>query len=214
MDYLFCSSIRDAGVSTFVISYDIACQWHKHLFDRMGDFPRDIQFNAKGKTVVFLVPKFHLLAHIEECQVQFSFNLMKNVGRTDREAPERGWDHVNQAARAFKEMGPGTRRDAMDNLFNDRNWKKVVGMGMFVFFAQDTVAWHHLAGNTLLRKMTVAITKSALRAADHAKFEEVFPAQYITEWTVVVEQWEKDKSATNPFVIYSKGKWSHEQNIR
>jgi len=38
-----------------------------------------------------LVPKFHLPAYVEECNLQFSFNLTKGVGRTDSEAPERGW---------------------------------------------------------------------------------------------------------------------------
>jgi hypothetical protein len=45
----------------------------------MQIFPKDIQFKKDEKNVVFLVPKFHLPAHIEECNIQFSFNLTRFV---------------------------------------------------------------------------------------------------------------------------------------
>ncbi|KAF8198417.1 hypothetical protein BJ912DRAFT_1020430 [Pholiota molesta] len=45
--------------------------------------------------------KFHLPAHIAECNLNFSFNLTKHVGRTDGEAPEQGaslWKKLVTAA--------------------------------------------------------------------------------------------------------------------
>jgi len=93
------------------------------------EFPHEFKFDGEDMTIIFLVPKFHLPAHIEDCQVQFSFNYTPHVGRTDGEAPERGWDKISGASSALKEMGPGSRRDAIDDLLNDCNWEKIVGMG-------------------------------------------------------------------------------------
>lgn len=129
MDYLFFSSLRDSKIKILVVSYDIACQWHKNLWTRMMELPHHFQFVAGQRAVVFCVPKFHLPAHILACQVSFSFNYTKHVGRTDGEAPERGWGDINSAAGMTQEMGPGSRRDTLDCFLGDRNWKKVTRMG-------------------------------------------------------------------------------------
>jgi len=113
-----------------VISYDIACQWHKNLWERMQIFAPEEALSSSVRSVLFLVPKFHLPAHVEACNLQFSFNLTKGVGRTDGEAPERGWANINPAAQSTKEMGPGTRRDTLDDHFGDWNWKKTIKLGM------------------------------------------------------------------------------------
>ncbi|KAG2028955.1 hypothetical protein BDR03DRAFT_882220 [Suillus americanus] len=117
------------GVHVLNISYDIACQWNKNLWSRMSAFPHKYHINHDEKVITFLVPKFHLPAHIACCQTRFSFNFIKGVGRTDGEAPERGWADINPLATSTCEMGPGSRRDTIDDHFNDWNWKKVCAMG-------------------------------------------------------------------------------------
>lgn len=79
--------------------------------------------------MTFLVPKFHLPAHIEACNLKYSFHLTPDVGQTDGEAPERGWADANPLARSTKEMGPGSRRDTLDDHFNDWNHKKIIALG-------------------------------------------------------------------------------------
>src|SRR5262245_29351100 len=107
MDYLVLSSLKnESSLQQLVISYDIACQWHKNFWCRMEMYPRHLAFDHHRFAITFLVPKFHLPAHIEDCQTSFSFNLTKSVGRTDGEAPERGWADINQIASSTKEMGP------------------------------------------------------------------------------------------------------------
>ncbi|KAG1787941.1 uncharacterized protein HD556DRAFT_1538926 [Suillus plorans] len=81
-----------------------------------------------SKAINFFVPKFHLPAHIEKCQTTFSFNFKRGVGCTDGEALERGWANINPVASSTKEMGPGARRDMLDDFFGDWNWKKIVGL--------------------------------------------------------------------------------------
>jgi hypothetical protein len=129
MDYLFFSSLSGALVLLIIVSYDIACQWHKNLWKRMATYPHSMHFGPDGHYFVFLVPKFHLPAHVDKCQTSFSFNLTPGVGRTDGEAPERGWANINRVSSSTKEMGPGCRRDTLDDHFGDWNWKKVIGLG-------------------------------------------------------------------------------------
>ncbi len=94
----------------------------------------------RGQLVIaFLVPKFHLPAHVEACHNAFSFNLTKNVGHTDGEAPERGWSDINAAAGSTREMGPGSRRDTLDDHLGDWNWKKTVNLSMCAI-ALDTAS--------------------------------------------------------------------------
>lgn len=135
MDYLFFSSLENTPLRWLVVSYDIACQWHKNIWDRMRIFPHERQILHGMECIKFLVPKFHLPAHIEACNIAFSFNLTKGVGRTDGEAPERGWADANRLAGSTKEMGPGSRRDTIDDHFNDWNWKKIIALGTLSAFA-------------------------------------------------------------------------------
>jgi hypothetical protein len=78
----------------------------------------------------FLIPKFHLLAHVMKCQTAFSFNFNRGVSRTEGESLERRWSDANNAAGSTLEMGPGHCRDVMDDHFGDSNWKKTTKMGL------------------------------------------------------------------------------------
>lgn len=124
------------------ISYDIACQWHIKLAERTGIYPPNVFSNAAEHDLTFLVPKFHLPAHIQACQLMFSHNLIPRVGRTDGEAPERGWAKTNRLSYSTREMGPGSRRDTMDDEFGDMNWVKYVDLGEYG-------EWFHMSPSTL-----------------------------------------------------------------
>ncbi|KAJ7696400.1 hypothetical protein B0H14DRAFT_2418480 [Mycena olivaceomarginata] len=76
----------------------------------------------------FLIPRFHLPAHIKACNVLFSFHLMRYVGMTDKEAPKRGWALLNPLASMTTEMGSGNRWDTINDAFNDMNHKKIIEM--------------------------------------------------------------------------------------
>jgi hypothetical protein len=134
MDYMFFMSLAGVFLWRLFVSYDIACQWYKNLWERMRIFDPNVQFKQDEKHVVFLVPKFHLPAHIEQCNIDFSFNLTPGVGRTDGEAPERGWADANRLSNSTRVSGPGARRDTLDAHFQYSNWKKIVKLGTWVSF--------------------------------------------------------------------------------
>ncbi|KAG0692573.1 hypothetical protein DFH29DRAFT_1008433 [Suillus ampliporus] len=133
MDFLIFSMLtHSSDLAVFNISYNIACQWSKHLWTRMSHYPSKLHFSPGGKTITFLVPKFHLPAHIPACQTTFLFNLIKGMARTDGEAPERAWSNINPVATSTREMGPGSRQDTLDDHFSDWNWRKVCNFGPFL----------------------------------------------------------------------------------
>lgn len=129
MDYLFFSSTSQQDYVQLVMSYDIVCQWSINLWKRMKNMPSDIQINREGKFFTFLVPKFHLPAHVEKCLTAYSFNLTRGVGRTDGEAIERGWANINALAASAKQMGPASYRETIDDHFGDWNYQRILGLG-------------------------------------------------------------------------------------
>ncbi|KAF8065132.1 hypothetical protein FPV67DRAFT_1419442 [Lyophyllum atratum] len=191
MDYLFFSSLRDTNIQTIVVSYDIVCQWHKKLRERMLSYPHEIHLSGSVKYMSFLVPKFHLPAHIEDCNILYSFNLVKGVGRTDGEAPERGWANINPIAQSTKEMGPGARRDTLDDHFNDWNWKKVIQFG-----------------SRLLTKLKEAAPARVEYATALRDLENSIPPQVFKLWGDAVDLWERDswkpEPPANPYRSNSK----------
>jgi Kyakuja-Dileera-Zisupton transposase len=141
MDYLFWSSVRHSrlrhsSLTRIVVSYDIACQWSKYIWERLEKYRRWIEEDEdRAQSFVFLVPKFHLPAHIAKCHTSYSFNLERWVARTDGEAPERGWADVDPLAPSAKEMGPGSWVDTINAHLGDWNWKKVIAMGKWNQFS-------------------------------------------------------------------------------
>ena len=105
-----------------------------------GKYLESIQIDPDSKEIVFLVPKFHLPAHIARCQTTYSFNLTPGVGRTDGEAPERGWANINPVAAQTKQMGPTSHRETIDDHFGDWNHQKIVGFGKIFLLL---LLYHH-----------------------------------------------------------------------
>ena len=126
---MFFSSLQYCEVVEIVILYDIACQWSVNLWEWMKLYLHWMHTNPSGKSFHFLIPQFHLLAHIMACQNIFSFNFNQHVGRTDGEAPEQGWAQINPVATSTSKMGPGHCWDTLDDHFGDGNWRNIMLMG-------------------------------------------------------------------------------------
>ncbi|KAJ7828186.1 hypothetical protein B0H13DRAFT_2437970 [Mycena leptocephala] len=98
------------------------------------------------------------LQHAAACNILYSFNLTPYVGRTD-------------------EMGPGSRRDVLDDHFNDWNHKKIIAFG---------------------RVMLERIQKAV------AKMTETQEELVESAWTTAMELWEDDPENPNPFNVQDK----------
>ncbi|PBK94132.1 hypothetical protein ARMGADRAFT_1045928 [Armillaria gallica] len=132
MDYFVLSTLACSMPPDLVISYDIACQWHKNFFARINKYLSELQPDQLECNILYLVPNFHLPAHILKCCNDFSFKFSAKVGRTDGEVPERMWATTNALANSTKEMGPGSWRDTLDDHFGDYNWCKIVIMAQTI----------------------------------------------------------------------------------
>ncbi|KAG1729978.1 uncharacterized protein EDB91DRAFT_1239163 [Suillus paluster] len=111
------------------------------------------------------------------------------VGRTDGEAPERGWSNINRVASSTKEMGPGAHRDTLDDHFSDWNWKKITALGeRFLSFRR-----------TLHKKMVEAVKWTKEHSKALAELEKTIQPALIAQWKAEVESWEEDNSSPNPF---------------
>ena len=137
MDYVFLDSMLHQGPGLgklpIVMSYDIACQYFINFFTRMEKYPPSFRLTQAPEDLNVFVPKYHLNAHTMDCRLKYSLNLSPFVGHTDGKAPERGWAAINALAPSTKEMGPGSRRDTLDDHFGDQNWRKTTEMRQFLF---------------------------------------------------------------------------------
>ncbi|KAJ7181651.1 hypothetical protein C8R43DRAFT_869903 [Mycena crocata] len=189
MDYIFFSSILGLTLLSLIASYDIACQWCRNFKTRMKAMPEHMQLPDSVK-VQFKVPKFHLPPHVKKCHGPFSFNYTKWVGRTDGEGVERNWSWLNMIARSVSVMGPGSREDTIDDFCGYANWRKTVGLG------------ESGSGNSLLRKMVLAIPKAMLHNRAFHAFTEGLKEGHLEElmnWEQSVRAWEQDHTKACPY---------------
>ncbi|KAK0453026.1 uncharacterized protein EV420DRAFT_1621640 [Desarmillaria tabescens] len=173
MDYFVLSTLSCDTPPTLVISYDIACQWHKNFFARIEQYPPELRPHQLERNILYLVPKFHLPVHILKCRNNFSFNFSAKVGRTDGEAPD------------TKEMGPGSRWDTLDDHFGDYNWRKIIIMAQ-----------------TICERFKDAFSARAQHVAEFISYEDALHREHSTvidEWRKMVLLWESDRSHPNPF---------------
>ncbi|KIL55458.1 hypothetical protein M378DRAFT_90872, partial [Amanita muscaria Koide BX008] len=184
MDFFFISSILHGAPNRVVVSYDIACQWSRHLAERCKVYSDNAYLSVTQRQIQYLVLKFHLPAHIQHCQANYSFNFTPYVGRTDGEAPERGWSAVNAVAGSTKQMGPGSRRDTLDDHFGDYNWRKVTSIA--TFFA---------------RKVADAVREREIHVADFKEFDAALQLSDTQQWLKEVTEWEHDRTKPNPFEV-------------
>ncbi|KAJ8694301.1 hypothetical protein PTI98_009225 [Pleurotus ostreatus] len=183
MDYLYFSSVKNHAPTSLVVSYDIACQWSCKLILRSQSYPMNlITPRVNDLHATYLVPKFHLYAHQTDCQINYSFNLTPGVGRTDGEAPERGWAAMNPVASSTKEMGPGSRRDTLDDHFRDYNWRKIVAL--------------HIS---LLNKVQEAVEMRSEHVSNFLTLSKSLPDAVVQQFTTIIHQWEAGTSQDNPY---------------
>ncbi|KAG6892660.1 hypothetical protein C0993_003306 [Termitomyces sp. T159_Od127] len=123
-------------------------------------------------------------AHVFACRSVFSFNYSLGVGRTDGEAPERGWVEINPLASSTKEMEKGSQRDALDCHFGDYDWRKVNSMG-----------------RTLLRKFKAMTVDMSDHFIAHFELNTSLPRDLLLKWEAEIEAWEQDKTQPDPFTL-------------
>jgi hypothetical protein len=139
-DYIFASQRchTDPRLKT-LFSYDINCQYCKKFPPRMLALPSYLRFVAAPSLFVFSIPKLHVRGHRTDCGPVFSLNYLFGAGQTDGEGVERAWAMMGPVATSTKEMGPGHRRDTLDDHWGYWNWTKLFGLGKSQHFENSKV---------------------------------------------------------------------------
>ncbi|KAJ3964968.1 hypothetical protein EV361DRAFT_873590 [Lentinula raphanica] len=197
MDYAFGSFLRHHDPAlTKVVSYDIACQWHKNLFRRLKLLPSLVSWDLSLQRIFFAIPKLHIHGHQLSCQLQFSLNWLWGAGRTDGEGVERPWAHLGPIASSTRDMGPGSRHGTMNDHFGHWNWVKLTGLGSLLRKRYRTAVQEMNIHRDNLKEFTEG------KGPDTLKWETM-----IKDWEAELEKPEnaRNKSVVNPYEVPRTG---------
>lgn len=126
----------DNGLEDVIFSYDIACKYSVNFLKRVttagidGEAPLISSEIETMLKITWLIGKFHLGGHKEECAKKYSFNYNESVGRMSGELVETTWLTFNALKYQTREMGPGPRRELITAAMNFWNALKVARMSM------------------------------------------------------------------------------------
>ncbi|KAJ7834683.1 hypothetical protein B0H13DRAFT_2369770 [Mycena leptocephala] len=124
MDFIVMSSLAGFNLKELTISYDIACQWRKHLLERIEKLPEDMRLDFESFLFQCGLPIWHASSHEAECTNRNSLSFLPGVGKTDGEGIERLWADLNAFAYHTKTMGLGHRADTIEDKVNYHNFTK------------------------------------------------------------------------------------------
>jgi len=198
MDYVFGSAMCSVGVSTVVISYDIACQWFINLKKRINkQWPAEIRIPNSIKLIP-AIPKLHEPMHETANHQVYSLNFIPGVGALDCECPERVWSPHNALRNSTKTQGPGSKHNVLDDHFNFWNWEKYKNIGlMLAQKSKAAVAEHNLQTEAHRGLCALILGQSINRVVDVEKNTAI-----LAKWEAICTQWESEdfpKSSKNPY---------------
>ncbi|KAL0572707.1 hypothetical protein V5O48_009258 [Marasmius crinis-equi] len=182
----------------------------KHFATRMKELPEQVRLDIDPEKWQFVVPKLHITGHNRECQENFAFHLLVGSGQTDGEGVERHWASIGPIATSTREMGPGHRRDTIDDHLSFWNWTKIIALG------------------ELLRKRRQrAREKSQAHAEEFKGFSQSQNNGMLQAWRQKVLDYEAGKTVSgkvgryneegvlivNPYSNESRGKTEHDVRL-
>ncbi|KAH9916110.1 uncharacterized protein BXZ73DRAFT_53996, partial [Epithele typhae] len=184
-DYLLSSTVADSDTPQLLISYDLACQWHKHLFNRITALPKPLDSALDNVSMRFAIPKKHWHVHGAH-HAQWSLNYLQRVARTYGEGIETHWGHMNPVHTSTSEMEPGGRHEVVDDHESSWNWQKIIGFASF-----------------FLKSLKEADNMSQTQQKNHEDFTSNLPPSSrdaVQQWEDELAAWQDDpSSAPDPY---------------
>jgi hypothetical protein len=96
----------------------------------MSEYPDEMVLSPQTSVEVG-IPNWHVNGHGAFCRENLSLNYIPGVGRTCGEDVETSWAHTNPLASSTREMGPGARRETLNDHWGGWNFGKIVGFREF-----------------------------------------------------------------------------------
>ncbi|KAJ7840769.1 hypothetical protein B0H13DRAFT_2366052 [Mycena leptocephala] len=188
MDYVLMSALAGMALLALAISYDIACQWKKHLLQRNSKLDPRIQLDLENVDVQCGLPVWHAGSHETKCQDENSLNLIPGVGKSDGKGVERFWADVGPAAFHTKDMGLGNRADTLEDKIDHHNHQKNLAQG-----------------DALRRKLIVAVAERARQVDAFREVSATISKELRNHWTAMIDAFVKDHDEPNPYALSPSG---------
>ncbi|KAF8212570.1 hypothetical protein K438DRAFT_1957172 [Mycena galopus ATCC 62051] len=156
--------------------------------------PNGVGDLQKGERVIwqllrFAIPKMHIKGHRGPCGDTYLLNIILGSAQTNGEGIERPWAHIGGVGTSTREMGPGSREDTLNAHWGSWNWQKLVALG-----------------EQLRTKLDRAKEEYAAQSEAFTEFSQR-QAERIPGWREMVEKFEQDPGAKNPYEMKMQNTW-------
>lgn len=129
MDYAFRQAMGRSlpRVKSFLLLYDIMCQWYVNFRRRCYESPR-LDAVPPDVRIQRGIGLFHVHGHKAECFARYSPSLISGAGMVDGEIIETLWSSLNDVAGSTRSSSTFTRQELLDAHMDYSNWKKTTRM--------------------------------------------------------------------------------------
>ncbi|KAJ7574082.1 hypothetical protein C8J56DRAFT_1126634 [Mycena floridula] len=180
MDYIFFSSILGCALALVFLTYDIACQYGINLEKRNALLPLKLHHDFEKTEIKTALPVWHGDVHILDCRSKNLVQYQDGAGKLDGEAPECFWSKTNGISYAMKEMGEGTRNDAIEDRLGCHNHRKNVNLDA---------------------KLCLALVQEANQKREFKQINLTIEDDLLQQWEDMYEKWLEDRDRNlAPFV--------------
>ncbi|KAJ7584901.1 hypothetical protein C8J56DRAFT_1004906 [Mycena floridula] len=176
MDYVLFSAIKTCSLQLIFLTYNIACQYMVHLKQHNKSMPEDLQRDFTLTEIRGALPIWHGNVHYLNCRMKNLVQYQEGAAKIDGEGPERVWGQVNKISFATKEMGVGTRHDAIEDRLDHHNHEKNVRLGL-----------------TLAQKLHLAIAERDIQIKDFEEVHETLEKPVQDLWSEEYVAWCSDR---------------------
>lgn len=188
-----------------VISYDIVCQWHPHLFERLEKLPDHVRIEVPEGELRFAIPKYHFRGHKQKDHSQYSFNFTPGSCRTDGEEVERFWWKNDAIASSTREMGPGSRQDAVEDNMGFINYQKKISLGTSLYRISGTLSKLTFIGKLLRKRLVAAVNEKEVYVQAYEDFKADVQPGNVESWVKLVTEWEANPRLPDPYEVAPSG---------
>ncbi|KAG1783199.1 hypothetical protein EV702DRAFT_948208, partial [Suillus placidus] len=132
MDYALCQALgyNTNRIDQALTFYDINCQYHKHLQQRVDESPYlDLPW---GMEVTPGIGLWHVHGHEDKCYVRYASNFITGAARIDSEIMETLWAPLNIISPSARGMSTPHRKECLDFQMNNCNFIKMIRISKFL----------------------------------------------------------------------------------
>jgi hypothetical protein len=144
------------GMSRTLLVYDIMCQWYRNFLKRVQESP--YLRVPPGMKIYRGIGDFHVKGHIHECFPRYGLVFVEGAGVIDGEVVETLWSVMNKVSPSTRSATLAHRTEVLDDHMNNSNWKKLIAMGMSLYFTvgiisiRKTIPFTRFPVPTLIKK--------------------------------------------------------------